>query len=78
MSKDDNYIDVLLEDMQDKLKGLAEATAGLINKVNVMDRRLEKVEEYTSLMLPMLKAAVKDHDKLLSDHEARFTKLETL
>jgi hypothetical protein len=78
MGKDDRYIGVLLEDIQDKLKGLAEAMAGLINKVNVMDRRLEKVEAKTSLMLPMLKAAVKDHDKQLSDHEARLIKLETV
>lgn len=76
MSKDDNYIGVLLEDIQDKLKGLAEAVAGLITKVNSIDKRLGKVEEDTSRMLPILKAAVKDQTKQLDDHEVRITKLE--
>ena len=67
VSKDEhNSIVVRLEDIQDKLKGLAEAMAGLITKVNVMDRRLEKVEEDTSLMLPILKVAVKDQTKRLT------------
>jgi hypothetical protein len=56
MSKDDKYIGVLLEDIQDKLKGLAEAMAGLINKVNVMDKRLKKVEENTKLIRAILLA----------------------
>jgi hypothetical protein len=78
MPKHDIYIGLLLEDIQDKLKGLAEAMAGLITKVNVMDKRLEKVEEDTSLMLPILKATAKDQTKQLNNHEVRITKLETV
>ena len=76
MAKDDNYIGVLLEDIQDKLTGIAEAVSDLNNKADKTDERLEKIEENTNL-IPPVQAAIKDQTQQLSDHETRITELET-
>lgn len=76
MDKDDNYIGVLLEDIQSKLTGVAEAVADLNKKAVKADQRLDKIEENTNL-IPAFQAAIKDQTKQLNKHELRITELET-
>ena len=77
MAKDDNYVGVLLEDIQSKLKGVAEAVADLNKKAIKADQRLDKIEENTNL-IPAVQAAIKDQTKQLNTQDLRITQLETV
>lgn len=48
--------DTLLEDIYDKLQGIAEAVGGLTEKTQTMDKRLERVKENSEL-IPVIKGA---------------------
>ncbi len=76
MSKDDNYGGILLEDIQSKLKGVAEAVADLNKKAVKADQRLYKIEENTNL-IPAVQAAIKAQTKQLNTQDLRITELET-
>lgn len=43
--KHDHYHDALLEDIDDKLRGITEVVGGLADTVECIDRRLETVEQ---------------------------------
>lgn len=75
MAKDDNYIGVLLEDIQSKLQGVAEGVSDLNKKADRTDERLDKIEENTNIV-PAQQSAIKDQTTQLNDHEQRITALE--
>lgn len=64
-----HYAGALLEDILDKVKTIAEGQTSLWDKVDGMDKRLEKVEENSEL-IPVIRDAVKaqsiDNQKLVS------------
>lgn len=66
---------VLLEDIQGKLKGVAEVVSGISKKADETNQRLEKVEENTNLV-PAIQAAVTEQSVQLNDHETRITELQ--
>ncbi|MES2970840.1 MAG: hypothetical protein V4702_00785 [Patescibacteria group bacterium] len=76
MAKDNNYVGVLLEDIESKLKGIAEAVADLNKKAIQADQRLNKIEENTNL-IPAVQAAIKDQTKQLNTQGLRIADLET-
>jgi len=76
MSKDDNYIGILLEDIQSKLQGVAEAVSDLNAKADRTDGRLTKIEENTNI-IPAQTEAIKEQTKQLNNHEDRITQLES-
>ncbi len=51
-----NDIGVLLEDMNDKIVGIAEAVSDLNTKVTIMDARLTSVEKDTKLIRSSLQS----------------------
>jgi len=72
---DDHYQGALLEDINDKLQGIAEAVVGLSDKVDRIDSRLERVEQNTEI-LPGLKGALSSVAADVDDHEVRLRNLE--
>jgi hypothetical protein len=72
---EDHYQGALLEDMNDKLRGIAEAVGGLSDRVERMGKRLERVEHNTET-LPALKGALTSISADVDDHEARLKRLE--
>ena len=70
-----HYEGAVLEDIQHKLKQIAEGVSGLTVKVDGVDKRVSKVEQQTEL-IPSIKAAVTDQTKQLNDHDARIADLE--
>jgi peptidoglycan hydrolase CwlO-like protein len=76
MAKDDNYIGMLLEDIQSKLQGVAEGVSDLNKKADRTDKRLDKIEENTNI-IPAQQAAIKGQTAQLNDHEQRITALES-
>lgn len=80
MTKDgnnDHHTGVLIEDVYDKLQGIAEAVSGLADKVDTMDKRLVRVEENTDL-IPPLTEAVRAQSLDFDNHEQRLKQLEQL
>jgi uncharacterized coiled-coil protein SlyX len=88
-NNEDHYQGALLEDINDKLRGIAEAVGGLSDKVENVDRRLEQVEQSTKFMdgrlgrveqntelLPVINDAVTAMSSDIDDHEARLRTLE--
>jgi archaellum component FlaC len=86
---DDHDQGALLEDIDDKLRGIAEVVGGLSDKVDGIDSRLERVEdnvrsidlrlgqvEKDTELLPTIKDAVTAQSTDLDDHEARLRRLE--
>jgi hypothetical protein len=86
---EDHYQGALLEDINDKLRGIAEAVSGLSNKVGNVDQRLEQVEQHTKFMdarlgrveqntelLPVIKEALTSISADVDDHEAWLKRLE--
>lgn len=74
--KNDNYVGLLLEDIQSKLQGVAEAVSDLNKKADKTDNRLGNIEINTNL-IPPIQAAITDQTVQLNDHETRITQLET-
>jgi len=79
---DSNRLEILLEDISDKLASLAEGMGSVRETVYRLDQRLEKVETSTEL-LPAIKAAVTDQSHHLGDlehaakdHDRRIDSLE--
>ena len=79
---DDNHVEVLLEDINDKLNSLAEGVGSIRGTVQSLDQRLEKVEASTDL-LPAIRAAVtdqshhlRDFEHVAEDHDQRIGSLE--
>jgi hypothetical protein len=75
----DDHIAVLLEDIQDKLAGLAEAAAVTNDRVTGRLDRLEKTSDRILAIVEdiyPLKAEVVDHTDKLANHENRLQKLE--
>lgn len=73
----DHYEGALLEDINDKLQGIAEAVSGLADTVVHIDQRLEQVEDNTEI-LPGLKGALTSISADVDDHEVRLKRLEQL
>jgi septation ring formation regulator EzrA len=70
-----HYEGVLLEEIRDQVKTIAESVSGLNVKVSSVDQRLSKVEQNTEL-IPSIQVAITDQTKQLNDHEARVASLE--
>jgi hypothetical protein len=70
-----HYEGALLEDILDRVKGIAEGQLSLWDKVDAIDKRLINVEENTSL-IPVIRAAVTDQMRDLNSHNRRITILE--
>ncbi|HWB39455.1 MAG TPA: hypothetical protein VG604_04450 [Candidatus Saccharimonadales bacterium] len=71
----DHYEGVILEEMRDNFKALAEAVAGLYplhDKVDRIDERLQNVESDVHV----IKMVMTNHSGELKDHEKRLNKLE--
>ena len=75
MTNDHNYVGILLEDIQSKLQGVAEAVSDLNTKVDRTDVRLGKIEDNTNI-IPAQKEAIKEQTIQLNDHEQRISRLE--
>lgn len=76
-SNDDSsgYEGMLLEEIRDNMKQLAESMSGVANRVENLDGRLQRVEQNTDL-IPSVKAAVTDQSRQLADHDQRISDLE--
>ncbi len=75
MSKDDNYTNVILEEVRDQNKKILEM-------VSLMGEQMQKTAKQESIDevkndLKIVKAAVTDQGAVLADHETRITSLET-
>ena len=82
MNDNNRLLEVLLEDISDKLTSLSEGMGSVLETVHQLDQRLEKVETSTEL-LPAIKAAVTDQSRHLrdlehatEDHDRRIGSLE--
>ncbi len=80
MSFDDNdsighYEGVLLEEIRDHVKGIAEGLSGLSDTVVRIDQRLGQIEQNTNL-IPSIKAAVTDQNKDIAKLGGRISTLE--
>ena len=75
MTQEDNYIGLLLEDIQSKLEGVAEAVSDLNNKADRTGQRLDKIEENTNL-ISAVQVAIKEQTAEINDHEVRISELE--
>lgn len=68
-----HYEGALLEDILDRVKAIAQGQTSLWDKVDGMDKRLERVEENSEL-IPVIKDAVKaqsmDYQKIVSRVES--------
>jgi len=50
MTSKDNYTNVILENIESQLKGIAESVSGLNEKVNTIEDRLINIEDNTNLI----------------------------
>ena len=83
--KDNNYTDILLEDIRDQNRAVLEAVGAMQDHVKLipkMSERLEKLE-YDMVAVRMATRVTNDSIKLikirtekLEEHETRITKLE--
>lgn len=74
MSKDDNYTNVMLEEINGQMKRMAEVLSTLATK-----EQLQRVEEdITEIKSDMgaIKAVLREHSTELEDREERITTLE--
>jgi len=71
---DDNYTQVLLEQIRDQNKALLEAAANQATRDDIyrLEERMTTIEQDVKV----IKAAVTDQSKELAEHERRITRLE--
>lgn len=74
---EDNYTNVLLEDIREKLDAVVGAVTVVGDRVERIDERLRRVETNTN-RLPAIESAVKEQTKQLHDHEQRLTAVERI
>ncbi len=75
-TSDDNYTDLLLEQIRDQNKAVLEAVGDMqkhVAKIPAIEERLDKLQDD----ITVIKAAVTDQGKQLLDHERRITQLKT-
>ena len=71
----DNHVAILLEDIQGKLVGLAEAASITHNRLDKLEANSDKILEIVEDLYPV-KVEVTDQSDELADHEMRLQKLE--
>ena len=74
----DDHQQVLMEDLSSKLDRVLEATKALSvvpARLTAIEARLDTIEGQTQL-IPVIKAAVTDQTRQLTDHEVRIMALE--
>lgn len=76
MSKDEGYLGVILEDMNDKFDRIIEAVGQMQDELQKKPDR----EEFDELKadVKIIKAALTDTNARVHDHEVRIAKLETV
>lgn len=75
----DDYVAVLLEDVNSKFDQIIEVVSPLLEKVNGIDDRLDRIDQRLEVVegdLRVIKAAVTEQSKELDDHEHRIGQLE--
>jgi hypothetical protein len=75
MSKDDNYVAVMLEQIQDQNKTVLEAVGDMQKHVAKLPHIEESIEELGQDM-KVVKAAITDVSHQQSEHEHRISRLE--
>ena len=75
MVNDDRCTGVLLEDIQSKLQGVAEAVSDLNKKADSTNDRLSKIEDNTNI-IPAQQAVIKEQTAQLNNHEQRIAQLK--
>lgn len=71
----DDYVAVLLEDMNSKFDAVIESVSGLATDVKELKQLIPDVTELKS-DVKVIKAAVTDQTTKLNDHETRITVIE--
>lgn len=72
---DNHYMGALLEEINDRLKGIEEGLEGLKNvpaDVKVLKDKFASMEDWQDIA----KLVIKDQSTTLNDHETRLTRLE--
>lgn len=72
--KANNYLGVILEDIQSKLQMIAETLAPLPGAVSQLQTDVTEIKSD----LKVLKAVVTDHSEHINNHETRITRLEAI
>ena len=75
MAKDDNYTNVLLEEIRSQMQAVLEISTDTRNKINVLPTMQEDIAELKD-DVQVIKQAVTDTNKDLELLERRVTKLE--
>ncbi len=71
-----NYVAVLLEDMNSKFDRMAEVLAGVVETQNIHTKKLEKLDNIETDVATM-KSVLIEHSTELKDHRSRIGKLES-
>ena len=75
MSDKDGYFGILLEEVRDDVKRLAEAVGSLMGLPKAVQRLENDVTELKT-DVKVIKAVITGHSSQLANHEKRITKLE--